>query len=937
MIQKETLISNAEQLKVQLTRIWSKLDTAGVQYIGDEPNVVISGYEEAEIRVLIGRLSSYEATRPSMTIPLLYQIIQENTKGVFADRSYLPPKKDLELFEANRIPLYFGITSKQPARSFDVLAISNAIIMENINFARLLNSSGIDLMFSERMKDPGAPIVLIGGCNVRNVEYLFGDYSEAPFTGTGGMVDAAVLGAGEETLPAFLEYVKKAKRAGQDKKTTLINMLSEKAVEGLYLPWMYDAVYEGKKLVKTTPKPEYVGIAPTLVKAATVMIDTKRPLTRDFISYVGSNGCADIEISRGCGVGTCAFCQECMTERPYSQRSFEDLKRYYNEARIYQGAEEAGAYCFNWSSHTQIYELLKHLYEEFGRVGLISNRIDMIHDNKELLKISYFLGNRHWTTGIEGCSERLRAALHKGATEPMILKAVHDAMEIGFNEIKLFFIATGREEPSDIQECCDMLQKIYDIREKLGKKCFVRMSFTPLFSKSFTPLQWQEILPALNLNADTLRAVVEKCQVLGFGFRTSCKRSEIRISNLLEQGDRRLTPLLIKSSIYDGFIYYGNVPGTEPAKWDIRLKDVGLDWLDYFSIKAVDNVFPWDHLHFGIDKPWLLKRYNMWLNYEERQSCLGHRKLEEVDGMVQMNEVGLPKWSLVKGKCEGCKACPTSKYIKDLTQATLSNTQMGDAYAVNQLGTYKKGTNAVLRLKYDIDEIHAGVPKNVWPRVIARAFMLSNEYAPESFNKCMRVTMTQLADEEKQPIFGVDYADIGMTEFVPAKALDLKAIQAECRGIRILGVNSAVKMSQFSNGDPWNYYEVFIPADFGVSMDQLTDAFYGVEDRVFTLRRFEMHGKGVKKPVEYKLKGSEVGRFWLFKNRCTLGMRVHMDIDPFQVFASLVEMKRFRVLSLRVQSFGAFRFSDKESCPECQEMLKVGMLGEILPCECCLQ
>ncbi|GAI04087.1 unnamed protein product [marine sediment metagenome] len=98
--------------------------------------------------------------------------------------------------------------------------------------------------------------------------------------------------------------------------------------------------------------------------------------------------------------------------------------------------------------------------------------------------------------------------------------------------------------------------------------------------------------------------------------------------------------------------------------------------------------------------------------------------------------------------------------------------------------------------------------------------------------------MTQLADEEKQPIYGVEYADVGLMEFVPKNALSLEKIQAECRGIRIIDFDVAVKMSQFHKGDPWNYYEVEIPEDFSLSMSEIADAFSGIENRVFTLRKF---------------------------------------------------------------------------------------------------
>lgn len=916
-------------MQTQLDLIWTKLEAAGIQYLGDEPNVILDGYDEAELKVLLVRLSTYESTRPSMTLPLLYQIIVENTKNIFVDRGYLPPKKDLEIFHKLHIPLLFGMVTKQPARKFDVMAVSNAIIMETVNIPQLLHGSGIDLMFSRRMEDEDAPIIVLGGANVRNVEYLFGDYTEAPFEGTGGFVDAVVMGAAEESLPKFLEMVKELKKTGISKKNILIEIGKSKLVAGLYLPWAYkNARAEDGSLIKTEPFDEYADWAPKEIEAAMVFVDKHKPLTKDFVSWMGGNGSADIEISRGCGA-RCNFCQEGFTERPYSQRTVEQLTEWYEEARVYCGAEGAGCYAFNWSHHTHIYQILKMLYKKFGRVGLISNRIDVMSDNKELLRISHKLGNRHWTAGVEGCSDRLRSALNKGATEVQILKALSDAMDVGYTEIKMFFMALGNETPEDLQECCAMLQKLYDIREAKGKKTFIRMSFTPLFSKSFTPLQWQAVRPALDIKADSLRPIVEKCQALGFGFRTSVKRSEIRIANLLEQGDRRLTALLIKSSLYDEFIFYGNVPKTEPPRWEARLTASGLSWETFFNEKDVKYVFAWDHITFGVRRKSLYRSFLDWLKYKEDHSCLGHRRVIEEDGYSKVDLIGRPVWDVVPGQCVGCGGCPTKKIIEELVSGKPGGQEMGEIYTADQLGVYTRSTNAVLRFKYEIDPKHAGVPKNVWPRVIARAFMLSNEYAPESFNKTGRVTMTQLPDEEKQPIFGIDYCDLGMTEYVPAEALDLKKIQSECRGITILGVKASVKMSQFSGGSPWNTYEVLIPEDFDISISQIADAMQGIENKVFHLRKFEMFGKGSMKPVYYDELGENLGQFWLFSDKRILTMRIPMDIDPFQVFMGIVEAKRSKVIGTLIKSLGSFRFSEKER-DVYGDPIRVGMLGEIL-------
>jgi radical SAM superfamily enzyme YgiQ (UPF0313 family) len=934
MIEQSSLIISKEGIVSQLERLWTRLDLMGALYLGDEPNVSPNTFDTAELKVLLCRLSCNSNTRGSQTIPLLYQILTESTTGVFIDRSYLPPRGDLMLFEKHHVPLYFGVSSKEPARNFDIVGISNAIVMEAVNLPRMLYSSGIPLMFSERMKDETCPLILLGGCNVRNSESLCGDISEAPHTGTGGFIDAAVVGAGEVSFPAIVEFVKGAKKRGLTKKEILLELAASNTIDGLYLPWAYEEIRDGKNLVKIRPKAEYVGVVPEKILSASIRVEDHKPLTKDFISYSGQNGCSDLEISRGCGVGSCTFCQEGMTERPYNQRSFDKLKEYYLEARVYEAASTAGCYSFNWSSHTQIYELLRFLYKNFGNVNLISNRIDMINDNKELLKISHHVGNKHWTTGIEGFSDRLRSALHKNAPEATILKAIEDAMRVGFVSIKLFFICTGKETEEDLDECCLMLRKIAKLQVETGQTCYVSMSVTPLFSMSHTPVQWQPVILGLTPDMKSLRKVVDTCHELHFGFRTAQKQAVVSILNTIEQGDRRLTGILAKSSIVDDFTFYGKTSDKAKGKWTAHLKAKGLEWVDYLGAKAKDYVFPWDHISFGVSKEWLWKRFQMFERYEEDISCMGHRKVCEDKGELILDDKGVPKWDLILGKCEGCKACHSPQYIKELSKGTISADRLAEIYPVDSLIPFARNTNAVLRFKYEIDKKHAGVSKAVWSTVLARGFLMSNPYASEVFNKTLRASLTQIVEEDIQPIYGVDYCDIGLTEYVPIKALDLLAIQRECKGITILETTSSVKTSPFSRNNPYNYYEVEFLDSVEVSMHELVDAFYGIDDRTFKLRKYESATQAEKKTVNYTLKGSEVGKFWLYLDRKTIGMAIRMELDPLQIISSLTGIRRSELYYLPVRSFGGFRYSDKDRCKKCGEFSRLGMIGEILPCVC---
>src|SRR3989337_3473093 len=111
---------------------------------------------QAELRFLICRLSTYRDVSASISHGLVAQIAQE-VESVFTYFAFLPPPKDVEVMTASKIPFWVGATTKEPPSSFDVLGISNSIVLELLNLPKLLYFSGIPLFKNERTSRQDIP------------------------------------------------------------------------------------------------------------------------------------------------------------------------------------------------------------------------------------------------------------------------------------------------------------------------------------------------------------------------------------------------------------------------------------------------------------------------------------------------------------------------------------------------------------------------------------------------------------------------------------------------------------------------------------------------------------------------------------------------------------------------------------------------------------
>ncbi len=757
-------------------------------------------FPQAELRFLICRLSTYRDVSASISHGLVAQIAQE-VEGVFTDFAFLPPPKDTEVMTASKIPLWVGTTTKEPPCAFDVLGISNSVVLELLNLPKLLHFSGIPLFKNERMVRQNIPLIVLGGANAAVTSVLHGPIKEQGFGDTYGLVDAVLIGEGEFSIKQFLEVVKKGKSTGLTKSEIL--KACHGKVDGFYEPDKYKHQYkvvvhnpselqeiaeqtpprsppsqgrEGEnlfpneeKLVEIVPKEPYVSYP---VKSAVVYdLDQVRTMESSPVWYEEEGlGTGNLQISNGCPC-FCAFCAESWERKPYRERSLSKLLEAMRSAKAHQGLDTINFLSFNFNTHAELYPMILSFYEEMANVSLKSQRFDLLSADRFLAEVQQIIGKTTVSCGMEGISERLRRCLHKNLTEEQIYKACEFLFERGIRELKIFLIGTGLEQVEDLLEFGGFVKRLADLKSMSDSKVRIIFSLTPLYYPPHTPLQYHACITAISDNKKLKKEIERICKLNDMEFRESASYEETWLMQLFAMGDRRLTPALIRSSITDGFLYYNSVPKQVLKNWRTYLSELGLSEENYFRAKEKEQVFPWDDVDVGISKKFLWEEYERSIHFTEREYCLGRPSID--------------------AQCLGCGACPTATHIKKITQHKISQPFLLEE--LRRIADRKRNILTV-RVVVEIEPAMRLAPKRVIGVAIARALMLAlPEIVP--YYSSLSGYLSDFAGDKATADFtyGINVYHLAflskdkVIEWLNSEVLSkkLNTIQGYCQGFRI--------------------------------------------------------------------------------------------------------------------------------------------------------
>src|SRR5213083_3604204 len=221
-----------------MTSLWPRIEPllAKVQkparYIGCEDGARSPVHHPGKVSWLLLYPDAYEVGLPNQGLQILYEILNERDDSV-AERSY-SPWVDLEaLMRQTGIPL-FSVDTHRPAAEFDLLAFNLSAELVYTNVLNCIDLAGAPVRAADR--GPEHPLVAAGGHCTFNPEPL------ADF------VDFFVIGDGEEVVREITESVRATRGLARNERLRALGR-----VDGVYVPSLYDVVYDGHLIASITP------------------------------------------------------------------------------------------------------------------------------------------------------------------------------------------------------------------------------------------------------------------------------------------------------------------------------------------------------------------------------------------------------------------------------------------------------------------------------------------------------------------------------------------------------------------------------------------------------------------------------------------------------------------------------------------------------------
>ena len=564
------------------------------RYSGGELGSVMKDKKEVFIRFAFCFPDLYEVGMSHLGMKILYGLYNQYS-DTWCERVFAPDTDMEQKMRENGIPL-FALESRDAIRDFDFVGFTLQYEMCYTTILHMLELAGIPLLSKDRTESH--PLVIGGGPCVCNPEPI------ADF------FDIFVLGEGEEVNIELNDLYREHKKKGYNKKAFLLEAAQ---IEGVYVPAFYDVTYlEDGRVAAVIPNED---VPATVRKRIVLDLDQAyypESFVVPFTDIVHDRAMS--EIFRGCIRG-CRFCQAGFIYRPVREKSAETVDRQSHALCQSTGYEEFSLTSLSTSDYTQLEAVLPRLLEwaekEQVNISLPSLRVDGF--SEELAKRLNVLRRSGLTFAPEAGTQRLRDAINKNLSEQEILETARRAFSGGWTNVKLYFMnGLPTETEEDIAGIANLGQKVVNVfyntpdRAK-GKGVTVSVSVSCFVPKPFTPFQWEP--------QDTMEMLEEKQRFLLSEIKTrkiSLSWHDAKTSFMeavLARGDRRLCKALLEAH-KRGFNLDAWSEHFDFDAWMDVLQTVGLDPAFYANRRRdYDEIFPWDHLDYGITKAFL-KREN---------------------------------------------------------------------------------------------------------------------------------------------------------------------------------------------------------------------------------------------------------------------------------------------------------------------------------------
>ena len=575
----------AEKLDTLLKRV----EKPG-RYIGGEVNSVKMSPEDCDVNFCFCFPDIYEIGMSYLGLQILYKAINDRN-GLYCQRAF-HPQEDMEmLMREEGVPLY-TLETKTPLKEMDCIGFTLQYEMSFTTMLNMLDLAGLPVFSRERGED--MPLVIAGGPCATNPEPLW------------EFVDCFLIGDGEEALPDFLEELGRAKKAGLSKADFLRKACG---MQGVYVPAFYDVEYNEDGTVRRyMPN---VKEAPLTVTRNILQSIEDAPFPVDpIIPMVEAvHDRAVVETFRGCTRG-CRFCQAGMIYRPVRERSVEKINEIALNQLKNTGHEELSLLSLSSSDHSEFEKLALGLIDMTKPMN-VSLSLPSLRMDKfafEVLDRIQEYRKSSLTYAPEAGTQRLRDIINKGVTEDDIYESVREALTLGWNHIKLYFMdGLPGETYEDLDGIADIVRNIRSINYELngGKMGRFRLtvSVSNFVPKAFTPFQWEAQDSPASFR-DKHNYLSDKLKMKGVTFNYHDDETSA-FEAVFARGDRK-TSRLLYSAWKLGAKLDGWTEHYRPDIWEKAFEESGID-KDFYTTRkrSFDEVLPWDIIDCGVTKSFL--------------------------------------------------------------------------------------------------------------------------------------------------------------------------------------------------------------------------------------------------------------------------------------------------------------------------------------------
>jgi radical SAM family uncharacterized protein len=586
------------------------LVTKPIRYTGGEYNALLRDPDPARVSWVLAMPEAYELGMSNYGLRILYSIINRLDNAA-CERCYAPWPDFGKALSERGLPLY-ALESQRPVSEFNVLGISLQSELSYTNVLYLLDLCRIPLRRTERTASH--PLIVAGGpCTVNPMPMA-------------DFIDVFVIGDGEDPVREITGVV-----AGWDGKDrgALLTQLSR--LEGLYVPGFTSAGATVRRRVMNELKEEDFPFPPVVPICE---------ITHDRLT---------VEVARGCTRG-CRFCQAGMMNRPVRVRSQESVVRLAERGIRASGWDEVSLLSLSALDYPDlpglITKLNSRLKERRVSISLPSTRGEDF--TSELALSLQEVKKAGLTFAPETASPKLRAFMNKNISELRILESVRNALDAGWNGVKLYFmVGLPGETDADIAEIGRFVTEV----GRLCKGRPVRFNLSPFVPKPHTPLQWAGFgdLAETQAKIDRVRNAITRRNVKAKWENPECSY----IQAMLARGDEKLGPVIEK--VYrEGGVFQEWTEFFRFPLWLESCAALGVDPKTYLAERTPGDHLPWDFINVGVSHEFLAREYEKAKTGELTPDC-------------------------ATGDCTNCGACPDMQTDADRRAKSEARCQMLEA------------------------------------------------------------------------------------------------------------------------------------------------------------------------------------------------------------------------------------------------------------------